>query len=222
MSPSQIKNIDWSLYAIIDKEWLKGKPIEDVTRQICAGGSGIIQYRDKISTSRDFYANALLTQKIAKEYQIPLIINDRIDIALAVEADGVHLGQEDIPWERARSILGEQKIIGGSVHSMDEFHQIKMCDYIGVGAMYPTQTKKNIQVSGIDFLKKIRSMTGLPIVGIGGITIDNVSAIIQAGADGAAIISWLMANDDFKGRAQSIIAKIKSMKNSKYQTGSES
>lgn len=222
MSPAQIKSIDWSLYAIIDMEMLKRKHLQDVTRQICAGGSGVIQYRDKISTSRNFYANALIIQRITKEFQIPLIINDRIDIALAVEADGVHLGQEDIPWARARNILGDQKIIGGSVHSIDEFHQIKMCDYIGVGAMYPTQTKENVQVSGIDFLKRVRSMTDLPIVGIGGITIDNVSAIIQAGADGAAIISWLMANDDFKGRAQSIITKIKSMKNSKKPTGSES
>ena len=212
MSPGPYKEIDWSLYSIIDKEWLKEKSIEDVAQQLCEGGSGIVQYRDKISTSRDFFSNALVLRKITKDFQIPFVVNDRIDIALAVNADGVHLGQEDIPWECARNILGNDKVIGGSVHSIEEFNHIKMCDYIGVGAMFPTKTKKNVHVGGLDLLKKIRLLTELPIVGIGGITIDNAASVIQAGANGVAVISWLLGSSDIRGNAQQMIDKIHSQK----------
>jgi thiamine-phosphate pyrophosphorylase len=110
-----VSDIDWSLYAIIDAEWLQDRPIQDICKQIIRGGAGIVQYRDKVSESGEFYRNAEKIRKITKQNNVPLIINDQVDIAVAVEADGVHLGHRDLPLVIARRLIKRHMLIGGSV-----------------------------------------------------------------------------------------------------------
>jgi len=207
------QEIDWSLYAIIDKEWLKGRPVQEVGEQIIRGGAGVIQYRDKVSESEEFYRLALSLRQVTEVNGIPLIINDRVDIALAIEAAGVHLGQEDLPVEVARRIVGDEMILGGSVHSLSEYEKMKHVDYFGVGAVYPTRTKEKAEVGGIEIVRQIRARTQRPIIGIGGITLENLSPVFKAGADGVAVISAIMGADDVGEATQRLrdaIMKVKS------------
>lgn len=188
--------IDWSVYAIIDKVWLGERSIQKVAEQIILGGAGVIQYRDKKSESGDFFADAYILSQVTRKHGIPLIINDRVDIAMAVGADGVHLGQEDLPVDVARKIVGDGMILGGSVHSLSEFEQMKEADYFGVGAVYTTSTKEGVPVRGIELIRQIRALTTKPIVGIGGITAENLSPVIEAGADGVAVISAILGAEN--------------------------
>ena len=194
----RLRDIDWSLYAIIDREWLKGRAIEDVAEGMIDGGADVIQYRDKVSEGGDFYRSALKLRRVLEEGEVPLIVNDRVDVAMAVYAEGVHLGQEDMPVDIVREIVGPDVIIGGSVHSLEEFERVKRADYFGVGAIFQTKTKEQPFVSGVGIIQKIRKSTDRPIIGIGGITVDNLSAVIQAGAHGVAVISGIMGSRDIR------------------------
>ena len=208
----EIHEIDWSLYIIIDKEWLEGRELKDVCEQMIRGGATIIQYRDKVSEGRDFYMNAIELRRVTKKKQIPLIINDRADIALGVEADGVHLGQEDISVEAARALVGDEMIVGGSVHDLSELEKMDGADYFGVGTVYPTQTKEGVKVGGLDIIKQIRALSDLPIVAIGGITPENLEPVIQAGADGVAVISAIMGSNDIEAATRRFVKTIKKIK----------
>lgn len=211
-SKVRIREIDWSLYVIVDKEWLKGRLIKEIAFDIIRGGAGIIQYRDKVSESRVFYEEALKLRVVTAENSIPLIINDRVDVALAVNADGVHLGRNDLPVELARRIVGEEMILGASVHSLSEFEKMKNGDYFGVGAVYPTETKEKVQIGGIDIIRKVRVRTDLPMVAIGGITLDNLVPVIRAGADGVAVISGIMGADDVETATKRFVDGIRRAK----------
>ncbi|MFQ5754395.1 MAG: thiamine phosphate synthase, partial [bacterium] len=142
--------IDWSLYAILDKEFIQNRSIPFLAEQVIAAGAGVVQLRDKISTTKEFYAEALAVKEITYQYGIPLIINDRLDIALTVNAEGVHLGQSDLPLKAARSIVGADMIIGVSVHNLAEFNAVvkNEPDYFGVGTIFPTKTKNKLQIMG--------------------------------------------------------------------------
>ncbi len=202
------QELDWSLVAIIDRAWLRDRPIGLLAEQIIRGGATIIQYRDKISESRAFYTEASVLSDVTTAHRIPLIINDRVDIAMAVGADGVHLGQDDLPMDAARAIVGEDTILGGSVHDTGELATMEDADYLGVGAVYRTISKEKAKVGGLELIKTIRSLTRKPMVGIGGITPDNCGDVIAAGADGVAVISAIMDADDVTSMVQCFIEKI--------------
>lgn len=211
-SKDRIREIDWSLYVIIDNEWLKGRLIQEIAYDIVRGGAGVIQYRNKVSESRVFYEEALTLRVVTAENGIPLIINDRVDMALAVDADGVHLGRDDLPVDIARRIVGEEMILGASVHSLSEFEKMKNGDYFGVGAVSPTKTKEKAQIGGVDIIRKVRVRTHLPIVGIGGITLDNLVPVVRAGADGVAVISAIMGADDVETATKRFVDGVKRAK----------
>lgn len=210
----KIRDIDWSLYAIIDSEWLCGRDIGDIAKQIIRGGAGIIQYRDKVSEGGQFYHHARQLREVTHKHHIPLIINDRVDVALAIQADGIHLGQDDLPIDVVRGIVGDQMILGGSVHSIPEYEKVKGADYFGVGAIFSTQTKNSVLVGGVEIIKQIRVVTSKPILGIGGVTVENLSQVIHAGAEGVAVISGILDSDDVTKRTKQyvdVIQKTKTM-----------
>ncbi len=207
---SSQRNIDWSLYAIIDKDALAGRDPCEVAKAAIDGGAGVIQLRNKTPDVRGFYEDALAVREVTSNHGVPLIINDRVDVARAVDADGVHVGQEDLPVSVVRKLIGREKLIGASVHNLDEFEQTMpdRPDYLGVGTIFPTPSKDIRRISGPEIIGKIRARTELPIVGIGGITVANAGEVIGAGADGVAVISALLQAQDLRQRAREFMQKI--------------
>lgn len=212
----QVQTIDWSLYAILDKEYGKGRSLTKLAEDAIQGGADVIQLRNKISTSDEFYADALKVKEVTQHFGVPLVINDRLDIALAAEADGVHLGQDDLPFAEARKLIGEQMLLGASVHNLEEFALAleSKPDYLGIGTIYPSPSKSGLQSVGVGIIQQIRSKTTLPLIAIGGITVENLEPVIEAGADGVAVISDFCKRQDVRGRAQEFVDKIKRMKDS--------
>lgn len=210
------ENIGWSLYAILDKEYVKERSLTRLAEEAIAGGAGILQLRNKISASDEFYADALEIKEVTQHFNIPLIINDRLDIALAAKADGVHLGQDDLPFAEARKLLGKQMILGVSVHNFNEF-EIALKgkpDYWGVGTIYPSLSKTELQSASIKIVEQLRPKTTLPLIAIGGITVENLEPVIQAGADGVAVISDLFGRQNVCSRAQEFVKEVKQVKDS--------
>lgn len=208
----KICNIDWSLYAIIDKGYLKGRDVQRIAEQIIQGGAGIIQYRNKISGDEEFYRESQRIRQISSEENVPFIINDRVDIALAVDADGVHIGKDDLPLSATRRIFGDQKIIGFSVKNYSDFLEAKDADYLGIGAIYPTKTKEDCQPTDLKLIQEIRKQSQIPIIGIGGITLKNLAPIIQAGANGVAVISSLLDYVNIEKGANQFVHVVKKAK----------
>ena len=175
------------------------RPLVDVLRAAAALGVRLFQYRDKQATMKEAYAQALALRQAATEVGAWLIINDRCDLALAVQADGVHLGQEDLPMADARQLLGSEKVIGLSTHTTEQVREavILKPDYIGFGPIFSTSTKADHDpVVGLDGLQDARALTTLPMFAIGGITADSVGDIMAAGADGVAVISAILKAPD--------------------------
>ncbi len=198
MRTALLENIDWTLYVIVDAEWLRGRKVGDVVRQLINGGAGVVQYRDKVSDSYQFYARCKEIHNITKNSGIPLIINDRFDIALVVGAEGVHLGQKDLPVDEVRKVIGNKMIIGGSIHDEAEYERMADADYLGIGSIFPTDTKDDVKICGLDMVRKIRRKTARPLIGIGGINKKNAGSVIKAGCDGVAVISSVMGSDNIR------------------------
>ncbi len=184
------------IYPISDARISKLSHAEQV-RKFIAGGARFIQLREKHCSIRDFFADAAEALEIARKYDAKIIINDRVDVALALKADGIHLGQDDLPPAEARKILGAEAIIGFSTHSLPQaIDAIKLpVDYIAVGPIFPTRTKENPDdVVGLKTIRTIRAETGnFPLVAIGGITLKNFRQVLNAGANSVAIISDLLS-----------------------------
>lgn len=196
------------LYAILDPEQTQGRAAEDTLRQLLAGGAAIVQLRVKTMAPRNFLELARFARAETRAYGCKLIINDRVDVALACDADGVHLGQDDLPLAAGRKLVG-QKIVGVSTHDIEQARDAerKGADYIGFGPMFGTTTKNTgYAARGVEMLGKIRAAVKLPIVAIGGINEQNVTQVWQAGADSAAIISDLLGADDVVAKTQRILA----------------
>lgn len=210
----QRENIDWSLYVILDQEVIQGRSLPKLVETVIAGGAGVIQLRDKVSPSNAFYQNALAVKDVTQKRGVPLLINDRVDIALAADTDGVHLGQEDFPFKQARELIGAQKILGASVHSLTEFEQAMTGnpDYLSVGTIYPSPTKQELQSRGVEIVKEIRSRTDLPLVAIGGITVENLAPVIRAGADGVVVVSDIFKYEDVRTRTETVVSAIEKAK----------
>jgi len=167
----------------------------DVLIQAAENGVRLFQYRDKTSPMREAYRQAAKLRRAAADARALLFVNDRCDLALAVDADGVHLGQDDLPLSHARSLLGPAKIIGVSTHQASQVEEATRggADYLGFGPIFPTGTKPHHEpVVGIEGLRQIRPLTQLPVFAIGGITIDSLDAVIGVGADGVAVISAIL------------------------------
>ncbi|KPJ53572.1 hypothetical protein AMJ39_04155 [candidate division TA06 bacterium DG_24] len=205
----QRRSPDYSLYVITDRRLARGRPLEALVAQAIAGGATIVQLRDKESNDRILYEDARSLRKLTGERGIPLIINDRVDLALAVNADGVHLGQEDMPPDVARRLLGSGKILGLSTHSEDQARAAARAspDYIAIGPIYATTTKENaLPPLGTEIIAGLRPELRVPIVAIGGIDKTNATLVGRAGADGIAVISAVMGADDVMAAASDLRA----------------
>lgn len=187
------------IYPITDVRLSKLSHAEQVEKLI-AGGADFIQLREKYASPKEFYAEAEKALQIARKYGAKIIINDRVDIALALKADGVHLGQDDLPPEAARKILGKNAFIGFSTHSIAQaIKAVKMpIDYVAIGPVFATKTKENPdEIVGLDGLKKVRDAIGdFPLVAIGGIDSANLVKVFESGADSCAIISGLISDSE--------------------------
>ncbi len=194
---------DYSLYLVTDRMRMSTRTLEEAVEQAIIGGCTLVQLREKEIPALDFYMLALEIKKITDRYGIPLIINDRIDIAMATGADGVHIGQRDIPVDIARKVIGKDMLLGVSVGSAAEaIDAVKAgADYLGVGAMFPTGTKPDAGFVSMEELGRIRKAVDIPIVVIGGISRENAMLFRPMGIDGLAVVSAVIAQSDIKTSA---------------------
>lgn len=199
--------IDYRVYLVTDTVYFNDPNVWNKLEAALAGGVTLVQYRDKTASSRTLYERALKMKALCDKYHVPMLVDDRADIAFAVGAAGVHVGQDDLPPKQARRILGADAIIGVSAHNAEEARLAEAAgaDYLGCGAVYATSTKKDTSVIGTEGLKAIRAATALPFVGIGGITLANYQSVLKAGADGAAIVSAILGAEDIKGTVQKFV-----------------
>lgn len=197
---------NYTLYLCTDRDIMSCETVEESVELAIEGGCTVVQLREKKSSSKEFYELALRVKEITKKHRVPLIINDRVDIALAVDADGVHVGQSDLPAKVVREILGPDKIIGVSCANLAEAKKAVEdgADYLGVGAMFPTNTKNDTCPVTRDELIKIRENVSIPIVVIGGINRNNLSQMKGTGIDGVAVVSAIVAQPDIRRAAREI------------------
>jgi len=196
------------LYAILDPEQTRSSSLELVLDELLAAGVRLLQLRAKQMSPRDFLQLAKLARPYTRSYGCTLIVNDRVDIARAVDADGVHLGQEDLPLHSARKLMTD-KIIGISTHAIEQAIEAESggADYIGFGPMFGTNTKETgYSARGLEMLQQVRTAVAIPVVAIGGITENNITAVWQAGATSAAIISDLLRSEDIAAKVRRILA----------------
>ena len=200
------REIDYSLYLVTDRELMAAAGIEECVEQAVSGGCTVVQLREKTASSREFYETAARVRKITADLGVPLIINDRADIALAVNADGVHVGQDDLPIDAARRIMGKDAIIGVSANNVTEARTAAAlgADYLGVGAMFATSTKTDADLTSMDELRRIRAEIKIPIVVIGGINKNNAPLFAETGIDGIAVVSAIVAQKDPCGAAREL------------------
>ena len=198
--------IDYTLYLCTDRDLMSSATIEENVELAIKGGCTVIQLREKNCSSKEFYDLAVNVKKITDKYNVPLIINDRVDIAMAVDAAGVHIGQSDLPADVVRRIIGDDKIIGVSTAKLDEaLKAVKDgADYLGVGAMYSTDTKTDARPVTMEELKEIRKNVDIPIVVIGGINMNTLGNFKNMGIDGLAVVSAIVAQPDVEKAAKDI------------------
>ena len=196
-------NFDYTLYLVTDRQLMSCDSLTEAVEQAILGGCTMIQLREKELPSLEFYNQAVAVKQVTERYHIPLIINDRIDIAMAVQAAGVHIGQHDLPAATVRKVIGENMLLGVSASSIAEAIQAQQdgADYLGVGAMFPTGTKTDADSVSMEELQKIRAAVSLPIVVIGGINKGNAGRFKPMGIDGLAVVSAIIAQSDIKAAA---------------------
>ena len=192
------------LYPITDP-LISGLSHAEQVDLLAAGGASLIQLREKRASPREFYQAALDAMSVARKAGVQIIINDRVDIAIAVKADGVHLGQDDLPPDRARALLGGERIIGFSTHTLEQALAADStpADYIAIGPVFLTSTKERPDAAvGVETIRKIKSLVSKPLVAIGGITLETGRLIIEAGADSVAVISDLLTAGEIAERTR--------------------
>ncbi len=200
----------FGLYVIIDATALKGRSHIEVASQAIRGGAKALQLRDKVHSKKELLTIAQELRNLCAEQDVLFIMNDYLDVALAVDADGLHAGQDDLPVKVARRLLPIDRILGCSARTVDKaaIAQSEGADYIAVGAMYPTSSKETAEVVGMERLKQIRQAVTLPLVAIGGINASNVSEVLTAGADSVAVISAVLGAEDVEGATCRIVNMI--------------
>lgn len=206
---------EWGLYVITDAGLSGGRSHTEVLREAIAGGATVVQLRDKGLTTRELVEEGQRLRSMTREMGALLMVNDRIDVALAVEADGVHVGPDDMPVAVARELVGPDRIIGASAGTVDEARaaQADGADYLGVGSVYATGTKADAgEPIGPEGLACIAASASIPVVGIGGIAEDNAAEVISAGAEGVAVISAVVSADDVQAAARRLVERIRAAK----------
>lgn len=196
------------LYPITDT-LLSGLSHAEQVELLASGGATLIQLRDKRASPRDFYEAALEAMSVARRLGVRIVINDRVDIAIAVKADGVHLGQTDLPPDRARLLLGESRIVGYSTHTLEQAlaASVAPVDYIAIGPVFQTQTKdRPDEVVGLETVREVKRQVTKPVVAIGGITLDSARLVVEAGADSIAVIADLLSPGDIAERTRRFLA----------------
>ena len=191
--------VDWSLYLVTDKDLALGRPVEDIVSAALKGGVSIVQIREKDKSTRDFLAQAEKIHRLCRDYHVPLIVNDRIDVAMAIGAEGIHIGQSDMPYAVARQLVGPDVLIGLSVENMDHVSAAESwdVDYYGVSPIFSTPTKTDVYTEwGIQGLQNLRWKSQKPLIAIGGLNASNAAEIVRAGADGVAVVSAIMSAPD--------------------------
>jgi thiamine-phosphate pyrophosphorylase len=203
--------IDPTLYVILDRAAAGGRALDDLLEAAGAGGCRLVQLREKEWPSGRLLPLAARLRERTRRAGITFVINDRVDLALAVQADGVHLGQDDLPPGVARPLLRPGMILGVSTHNVEQARaaQAAGADYVAVGSMFPTPTKPDFQLVGPALIRKLRAEIRVPLVGIGGVTLANVQEVIRAGADGVAVISAVCAAPDPMAAARGFIERIR-------------
>ena len=201
-----MKNLDLSLYLVTDKSDDVEKFLNTIEEAI-KGGTTVVQIREKTAETLDFYNLALKVKEITTKYHVPLIINDRVDVALAIDADGVHVGQSDMPCDVTRRLIGEDKILGVSAATIDEAQKAQKdgADYIGTGAVFPTQTKDDAPKITKDDLKEIVKSIDIPVVAIGGISLENAHELKDTGIAGLSVVSAIMSSDNPKKSSEELL-----------------
>lgn len=194
--------IDWSVYLVTQESNSAGRSTREVVAAAIDGGVGVVQLREKDRSARERYAMGQEVRALTREAGVPLVVNDRVDLALALDADGVHLGDADLPVPVARELLGESAIVGRSVSFVEDAIAAEAAgaDYLGVGAVYETGSKADVPDEeygiGPERVGEIAEAVDVPVVGIGGITSENAAAVAAAGADGVAVITAITEADD--------------------------
>jgi thiamine-phosphate pyrophosphorylase len=199
----------WRLCLVTDRGLARGRPLVDVVAQAVQGGVTMVQLREKDATTRDFLEEARALKALLAPLRVPLIVNDRVDIALAAEADGVHVGQKDMPVERVRAMIGPGKLIGLSITNAEQIARpdASQTDYLGMGPLYLQQTKADASTPlGVEGFRALRAKTKAPVIAIGGLKADNSAPVLAAGANGLAIVSGIVAADDPRAAAAQFAA----------------
>jgi len=197
---------DLTLYFITDSAGMTEEHFLEIVRQACEGGVTLVQLREKEKSGLEYFTLAQKVKQITDQYGIPLIIDDRVDIAMAVDAAGVHLGRTDLPVSAARALLGEHKIIGATAKTVAQAEKAKEegADYLGVGAIYPTTTKVITIITEVSTLNEIAIQTGMPVVAIGGLNESNISVLYNSMASGIAVVSAIMKSENPRKTAASL------------------
>ena len=201
-----MKNIDLSLYLVTDNSDNEKNFLKTIEESI-KGGVTVVQIREKTADTLDFYNLALKVKEITEKYNVPLILNDRVDIALAIDADGVHVGQSDMPCDVTRKLIGKDKILGISAATVDEAKKAQNdgADYIGTGAVFPTTTKDDASSVTKEELKEIVKSIEIPVVAIGGINLENASQLKDTGISGLSVVSAIMSSDNPKKSSEELL-----------------
>lgn len=204
---------DMLLYGITDRSWLHGRTLAEVVKESLDGGVTILQIREKDIDDKSFLEEAKKIKEICNEYNVPLIINDNVEIAKMIDADGVHLGQGDMDIEEARRILGPKKIIGITAKTIEQavMAQRKSADYLGSGAIYTSGTKQDAKRLSVDELKAICASVEIPVVAIGGLTYENIDVLKDSGISGIAVVSAIYASESIKADTIKLKEKIRKM-----------
>lgn len=203
-----------TLYAVTDRTWVKDTTLMDQVKEALEGGITFLQLREKHLSKEEFIKEAREMKELSKEYKVPFVINDNIEVALAVDADGVHIGQDDMSVEEARKLLGEDKIIGVSAHNVEEAIKAQKggADYLGVGAVCATSTKKDANVVSKEEIKKICHTVEIPVVAIGGIKKESIKTLEGTDVDGVAVVSAIFAAKDIKKDTKQLRSLVEEMK----------
>lgn len=214
------KDVDLSVYVITDRRAAGERSILDVVRAAIRGGATVVQLREKEASTREMIELGQALHQVTRAAGVPLIVNDRVDVALVIDAEGVHVGQDDMPAHLARRLIGPERILGVSAGTVEEARQAERdgADYLGVGDVYGTPSKPDAGTPiGVEGLAEIARAVSVPVVGIGGITAENAAAVIRAGAVGVAVISAVVGASDPEAAARRLREAVK-RKNVKRET----
>ena len=208
------KKWELTLYLVTDRRWLGRRSLDEDVEEALLGGVTLIQIREKEISSRAYLDLARKVKAVTDRYGVPLIVNDRIDIAMAVDAGGVHVGPDDLPVSFARRLLGPDKIVGASASSLEEAlaFQAQGADYLGVGAVFPTATKQVTEKVDLETLARIKAAVRIPVAAIGGIDAGNAPEVMKTGVDGVAVVSAILNRPDIREATRDLLSKLKKEK----------